>query len=337
VDGLGLYDQQDLISNAFQIICKESLDSSTAAPPKFSRINFDGIPLQYSLALGASEPSLQFISEIRRPDSSNIANLNLSKVRIQALFALLCIDNAGFPLSDLLDEMLPENDPDLRSDHAGTIWISPSFTLNDKPKLTLYLNANWGATEKRLARLERFASYFGGEVHWRKFAALTNEQMNPLGVAVTLNGDSEPAGRIYLSTFGRRVDYFMDLARALTQCGFDTLFERYAATMLGEASRYPTQSAVCSIGAGPAADADLKIELCGHCAFTSDVDAAKRCIDWLAHMKVDPAPYLELLKILSEDQLSSTSSVVHAYTGLGVKRNRPYTSIYLKPHPTYTE
>ena len=232
--------------------------------------------------------------------------------------------------------MVPENDLDLLSDHAGTIWISPSFSLHDKPKLTLYMNAKWGPANKRLDRLEKFARYLAAEAHWRKFAALAKEEMEPLGVAVTLSGDSQPTGRIYMSTFGRRVDYFMNIARALTQCAFDTLFERYAAITLGEACKYPTQSAVCSIGVSSAADPDLKIELCGHCAFTSDLEARARCLDWLAHMKVNPTPYLDLLEILSEDQLSSTSSVMHAYAGLGVKRNQPYTTIYLKPNPTYT-
>ena len=266
-----------------------------------------------------------------------MANLKLSKLRIQSLLDLLNIDNATFPLTNLLNEMLPENDPELLSDHAGTIWISPSFSPHDKPKLTLYINAKWGPANKRLDRLEKFASYFAAEVHWRKFAQLAKEEMEPLGIAVTLSGDSQPTGRIYMSTFGRRVDYFMNLSRELTQCAVDTLFERFAAITLGEACKYPTQSAVCSIGVGSAADPDLKIELCGHCAFTSDIEARARCLDWLAHMRVDPAPYLDLLEILSEGQLSSTSSVVHAYAGLGVKRNQPYTTIYLKPSPTYTE
>lgn len=332
-----MHDQQNLIFNAFDLICRESLGTLSVAPPRFSRINFDGIPLQYSLALGAFEPGLQFISETRAPEPSNIANLKLSKSRIQSLLDLLHIDNATFPLTNLLNEMLPENDPDLLSDHAGTIWISPSFSLHSKPKLTLYINAKWGPTNQRLDRLEKFASYLAAEVPWRKFAQLAKEAMEPLGVAVTLSGDSQPTGRIYMSTFGRRVDYFVNLSRALTQCALDTLFERFAAITLGEACKYPTQSAVCSIGVGSAADLDLKIELCGHCAFTSDIEAKARCLDWLAHLNVYPIPYLNLLEILSEGELSSKSSVVHAYTGLGVKRNQPYTSIYLKPSPTYTE
>jgi hypothetical protein len=313
------------------------LSTTSVAPPRFSRINFDGIPLQYSLALGAFEPVLQFISETRAPESSNIANLKLTKLRIQSLLDLLGIDNAAFPLTKLLDEILPEDDLDLLSDHAGTIWISPSFARHDKPKLTLYMNVKWGPVNKRLERLETFASYLAAEVHWEKFAALVKDEMEPLGVAITLSGDSQPSGRIYMSTFGKRVDYFMNIARALTQCGFDSLFERYAAITLGEACKYPTQSAVCSIGTGSAADPDLKIELCGHCAFASDLEARGKCLDWLADMKVDPAPYIDLLKILSEDQLSPTSSLVHAYAGVGVKRNQPYTTIYLKPNPTFTE
>src|SRR2546430_2756349 len=56
----GLDDQRDLIVAAFEMICSESLATATSGPPPdFSRINADGIPLQYSFAAGAFETPLQ--------------------------------------------------------------------------------------------------------------------------------------------------------------------------------------------------------------------------------------------------------------------------------------
>lgn len=336
LESLGLHPQRDVILTAFEIIGAESFGSFSTEPPRFSRINLDGLPLQYALALGAFEPTLQFVSEARVPRSSNLAHIKLSKEKIETLCRLLLMDEGTFALTKLLDEMVPETDPDLLSDHAGALWISPSFTRHKSPKLTLYMNAKWGSAKKQKDRLERFASYFCAEAHWEKFAALAEDEMQPLGVAVNLSKESQATGRIYLSTFGKRVDYFADLARALNNRSLDVLIERYATITLAAASMYPTQSAVCSIGIGMTRDPELKIELCGHCAFANDVDAKARCLEWLAYMNIDSQPYLQLLEILSEGCLNPTSSVLHAYVGIGIKEGQPYSTIYLKPTPVHT-
>jgi hypothetical protein len=331
-----LRDQRDQILRAFALICKESLGTqANSPPPNFSRINFDGIPLQYSLALGAFEPALQFIGEAGGADSSNSARLELSKERISSLLELLRIDGPSFRLSELLDEMAPAGDPDLLSDHAGSLWLSPSFSARQAAKLTVYINAKWGPDKKRIDRLDRFASYLGADLHWEKFETLANSEAGPLGAAVTLSGDSRPTGRIYLSTYGRPVDYFVSLARAMTKSSFAKLFESFATIILGEDCQYPTRSGVCSVGLGTDGEPALKFELCGHCAFENDVQAKSRCLEWLTLMKVDPTPYLRLLATLSENHLSPASSVLHAYVGVGLKRNQPYTTIYLKPNPIH--
>jgi hypothetical protein len=329
----GLESQLQQVIAAFEMILRESLATPyNCPPPNFSRINFDGIPLQYSLALGAFEPALQFIGEASIPGSSTAARLKVSKERISTLIELLDIESSSFALSELLDETVPEADQDLLWDPAGALWLSPTFSPDRKPKLTIYINAKWGADHKRRRRLDRFASILGAEEQWRKFEELAYGQMSPLGAAVTLTADSRPTGRIYLSAFGKTVDYYASLARAMTAASFDQLLGRYASITLGEDCKYPTQSAVCSIGLDSVEEPDLKFELCGHCAFASDVEARSKCLDWLAFQNVDPTPYLLVLDTLSENRLGSTASTLHAYVGIGLKRGQPYSTIYLKPN-----
>jgi hypothetical protein len=89
---------------------------------------------------------------------------------------------------------------------------------------------------------------------------------------------------------------------------------------------------VCSVGLNSGEEPDLKFELCGHCAFVSDLDARSACLDWLAFQNVDPTPYRLLSDTLSGNYLNATASTLHAYVGIGLKRGQPYSTIYLKPN-----
>ncbi len=104
--------------------------------------------------------------------------------------------------------------------------------------------------------------------------------------------------------------------------------------MLGNDRAYPTQSAVFSVGFEQGADAppDVKIEFCGHCLFQGDVEARDRCLEWLTLRNINPHAYTDQLEVLA-GPMSATKVNTHVYLGLGWKKQREYTTIYLKPHP----
>lgn len=332
ISGFGLRHESERVLGAFGIICGDCLRTPRdRPPPNFSRINFDGLPLQYSLALGAFEPTLQFIGEAGAAGSSAAARLKVNTETISRLVGLLGLDKLTFPLPELLREMVPESDPHLLCGHADTLWLSPSFSPSARPRLTVYINVRWGDEDGRRRRLARFASYLGDETLWGDFRDFTDGEMEPLGAAVTLAADSPPTGRVYVSAFGKSLEYYANLTRALTDTRFERLFRRFMKTMLSEDCQYPTRSVVCSVRIGPGGATDFKFELCGHCAFESDTQAKSRHMNWLSSIGVDAAPYLSLLDALAGGRLNATSAVAHAYTGVGLKAGMPYSTIYLKP------
>jgi len=328
----GLDRSQETIARAYHLICRESLAIPKGRrPPNFSRINQDGTPFQFSLTLGAFRPPLQFLSEAGIPGSSNEDRLLLSKERIGSLCTLF---GAKEPRSDdfnLLDEMVPAGDPDLRADPAGAVWIGTRFAPEDEPKLKIYLNVKWGPAPKRWARLNPFASYFGAAARWQELEKLVKAEMEPLGAALIYDSGHPPSGRIYLSAYGRPLAYYRYLARLTTNMAFQSLFERYTETLLRADCRYPTHSIVCSFGFDPQGNLDFKFEMCAHCAFASDVEARGRCLDWLKLQEVEPTGYLQMLEILSDGVLSETEPLLHCYVGLGLKRDQPYSTFYFKP------
>jgi hypothetical protein len=80
------------------------------------------------------------------------------------------------------------------------------------------------------------------------------------------------------------------------------------------------------------APADVKIEFCGHCLLQSDVEARDRCLRWLTLLNIDPQVYSDQLEVLAR-QMSPTRVNTHVYLGLGWKKEREYTTIYLKSRP----
>jgi hypothetical protein len=102
--------------------------------------------------------------------------------------------------------------------------------------------------------------------------------------------------------------------------------------MLGGDRAYPTQSVVFSVGFEQGTDGppDVKIEFCGHCLFQADSQARDRCLEWLTLRDIDPQAYTDQLEVLA-GQMSATKVDAHVFLGLGWKKQREYTTIYLKP------
>jgi len=232
---------------------------------------------------------------------------------------------------DLLDRVAPASDTNLLAENAGAFWIGVSFSPEAKPKLKIYINGKWGSEKKRWARLDSFISHFDGNERWQETEKILITGMNPLGMALTLSGDSQPSGRVYVSAYGNQLHYYERLVRFVTNERKYNLFKLFTETFLGEDQLYPTRSVVCSFGFDSRAKLDFKFEMCGHCIFSSDIDASERCLNWLRTLNVDPTAYLHTLQLLSEGHLSETNVDLHCFVGYGLKQKEIYTSFYLKP------
>jgi hypothetical protein len=153
--------------------------------------------------------------------------------------------------------------------------------------------------------------------------------LEPLGVSLDLAADRPPAGRIYLSGYGRSVREYERLVGALDPA-LGGWLPRYFAIMLGDDARRPTRSAVLSVG-GLSSRPDYKLELCAHCAMPSDAEARERSLEWLEQVGVSPEPYLGALDVLAEGPLSGAATAVHVYLGIGTRHGALHSTVYLNP------
>jgi hypothetical protein len=327
---LGLRRQAATVRQTYHRLCAESLALPVGTRPlRWSRLNADGTPFQLALALGPGATALQFLAETGPPLADNVARLAAAHEAIEELADRFGAARSLPAARGLLEELAPSADRDLLGDEAGAIWIGASFTPEGSPRLKVYVNAKWGKETSRWARVERFAAAVGLDAPWQRAEPLVLGTLEPLGVSLDLAADRPPAGRVYLSGYGRSVREYELLVGAFDPA-LSSWLRRYCTTLLGDDARRPTRSAVFSFG-GPSSRPDSKLELCAHCAFAGDVAARERSLAWLEQLAVSPAPYLGALDVLSEGPLSDAATDVHVYLGVGTRRGAPYSTFYLNP------
>lgn len=320
---------------AYDLICSESLGLHPGAQAtRSSRLNHDGTPIQYALALGRGAVALQFLSEAGDPELSYTDRIEFVESRVRTLSALLQLKGDLDYVGALIDRTAAMNAHEADPDRGGTFWIGTSFAPGGKRGLKIYINGKNGTENEQWARLDRFAAHFGDLEKQHELRRLVTGKMLPLGMAISLSGDESPAGRVYFSGYGNRVSYYEHLLR---HCGGEQhvdAFGEYTEMMLGEDRAYPTQSVVFSVGICPtvSSQTDAKIEFCGHCLFQSDSQALDRCLRWLSLRKIDARHYVELLDVIA-GSMSPAKVNTHIYLGLGWQEQQEYTTIYLKPHP----
>jgi hypothetical protein len=312
-------------------ICDHSLAyNAHQAPQGFSRINYDGTPFQFAVASGAPTPALRFLSDPAAWVSSGAERIKLGQDCIRNISRLLNLEAELLKVSTLLDEIAPSSNPALVADHAGAFWIGVNFAPGQEPQLVIYVNSKWGKVHEAWNRLRRFVSYFDGDQQWGQIERAVANDMQPVGVALTLARGNSPEGRVYLSSYGKLMTWYEDLP--IWNESLKPFLRQYAELIFDEDRSYPLPTVVCSFGFGGSSDSDAKFEVCGHCIFPSDVEAVRRLRAWLRSADIDEAPYLDVLKIVSENCLSGNAPVLHSYVGLGLKKSNPYSTVYLKPH-----
>jgi hypothetical protein len=327
----GVQQARPLIERSYGLLCRESLAFPYGRrPSRPSRLNADGTPFQFSLTVGASRPPFQFVTDTGARCGSNAQRISADRDLIRELSVLCDADHSLPETYRLLDEIAPPSDAGLLAEEAGATWLGMSFSPGQRPRLKIYINVKWGDSVTRWARLAAFSGHLGAAACWAGARAVIGGELEPLGASLVI-GARSTSGRIYLSGYGKPFSYYEKLARTFGGAVFQEHLRRYGEALLQGDYAYPTQSVVCSLGIRSGWPADFKVELCGHCAFDSDVEAKERCVELLQRLNLSTAHYLPVVDLLSQSQLSASGTRLHSYLGTGSGRGIPYSTFYFNP------
>ena len=328
---VGLAEQRSFLSRTCELLCAEAGDYPVGGrPPRRSALNADGTPVQLSMMLREKLVSVQILSDAVAPELSGQERILAGRACADELAGVFGARRELSGVATLLEAIAPAQDPRLLADTAGAFWVGASFAPGRDPTLKLYVNTRWGEEGGRWERLARFAAALGAREGWQRARGLVGDELSPLGVALGARAGAPVVGRIYLGGYGRSWDRLAALAGDFDGDGgaFASRVHRFARELLAAEYAYPSRSVVLSLGVRGGRLADVKVELCGHCAFDSDPQARERCGRWLAEDRYASAIYGRVVSILSDRPLSGPRATLHSYVGVGSSGER---SFYFNP------
>lgn len=331
----GVAPQASMIRRAYRALCGASLAIEPGAcAPECSRINTDGTPFQFALHLhAAGAPALQFLGETGR-SAGKPEDPTLELAFVEQLGDMLGLSAQVARVRPWLESWTQHRDWEPGAGMAKTLWFALAFAPGTKPVLTVYLNDAWGQPLERWRRLQALADRLGAPAGCECHGAAL--PLAPLGAALVLRADGRCSGRVYLSGFGVAVERYREtLSSQADGRRAVEAFDGFVYHLLGDDAGYPTRSSVYSYELSAAPSNAVKIELCAHCAFDDDRQAAARISAWLTASRMGCDVYRATLDVLLGGRTLSTTGRpgVHSFVGLGLRSGEPYASIYLNPGP----
>jgi hypothetical protein len=328
---LGLGTAGELLGHCHDVLLADSCGHPAGGRPhRRSALNIDGTPVQLSLSLRSDGSGLQFLGEAGPPELSNAERLATSRDRLRRVAILLGAGSSLAGIEPLADTLVPSAARELLADHAGAVWLGAGCAPGAAPHVKLYCNAKWGEASSRWQRLGRVATSFGIGSDWPALRALDSFGLAPLGTGLRVAGGSAAAARIYLSGYGLSWTHIKEIGARFADAAFDEHISRLAMTLPGDGHQWPTRSVVCSFAVAPGHLTDVKVELCAHCAFSTDAEARARCLRWLDDNDAAVSAYSRTLEILAPGGMSHAAVALHSHFGVD---SRGVRTIYFNPRP----
>ena len=325
---LDLHEREVEIRRCFDMVCADSLRPGAG----WSSLNIDGTPVQFALSLVKGQrPAFEFIGEAFR---SGMAYAERRGSGLESMARLAETIGVKTELNIVRSHLAALGDDRTAGDcedPAGAFWLGAAFESAGSASMTIYANARRGTEAARWKRLAEFAGSIADADWPRVFAIAEAGDFKPLGAGARIRKERRPDLRVYFAAYGVKLQ---DYRRMYCEAGagepFDNALTVFFETALGEDAAFPTRSAVFSFGSNGDGEWAPKLELCGHCAWRTDDEAKMLCGTWLERMGMDADVYRDAVRILTDDERRQQAGV-HAYVGVGMRRDQPYASIYLNP------
>ncbi|HLH44510.1 MAG TPA: hypothetical protein VKV74_16075 [Bryobacteraceae bacterium] len=335
----GLSGRRGEILDTYDRICRESLSMAPGRQrPEGCRLNRDGTAIQFSLALQRGRAAaLQFLGEAGSPSLNDAERAEVGVQTIADVSERLGLEPETKRVLDLMPQLAPRKGTRRSGSGPGVYWIGASFPPAGGPALTIYVNTRFGEDQHPWSCAQTAAEFCGQGDSWKRVKGALSPALTPLGTAFTISAHHPVSARTYFSGYGLRWRDYRDLFEnisATAQAG--DLIDRYTLATIGEERQYPLRSAVCSFQFEPGGAMNPKFELCAHCAYLNDAEAARRSQAWIESEGMDSGLYLDMVELLGAAPKASAPKL-HAYVGVGVRGEEPYSTVYLNPGPGISE
>jgi hypothetical protein len=334
LERFGVGERRAEILGCIDLVCGESLQEGAGR----SSLNADGTPLQLALSVTAGQPAaFEFVGEAFVAGADGYeARRAIALHRMRTLAETIGVGPELGAVRPRLEALAGAGRAGDGEDGAGAFWLGASFAPVGEAAMTVYGNVRRGNEAGRWQRLAAFAGGMGSADWSSLLETAETSGLSPLGAGVHLRPGGSTRCRLYFRAYGRRPDEHRRMfGRAGGGGAFDRALAGFFEELLGAGRIHPTRSAVVSFGSDAEAPLLPKLELCAHCAWSTDAEAAQRCQSWLTRSGLDAGLYRDALGILAGGREAPGAAMIHTFVGAGMRRGTPYASMYLNPgrHP----
>ncbi|MCA9773434.1 MAG: hypothetical protein KC466_13555 [Myxococcales bacterium] len=328
--------RRQTLRSVFECLTAGALDRPPSPPfSGLSRINADGLPFQWSLAVGAAGRSVRFLCEAGMPGTSARARYRTSRERLWKACEILDVSPPTTFDNVVVRRLMPDVG-DWPAHWRSGLWFGVGATA-EGIGLKPYLNLNRGAPIDRWRRVGRILQDLGRSGALKRLcdlSGLVSQDSWPVGAAV----DLLPRGGI-----GRVKIYFRSgvVDRAWLARWYDAVrpTEAPAVAALLDAfsyagrAPYPDRAFTVSLEWHPGDDEPtLKTDLAATRWIASDRDLVAGTTRLLSDLGLDVSEYFGALRALGALPADPSRARTHRFIGLGFEPDGTrHVNVYLEP------
>lgn len=311
----------------------EGLEGPFKTPRRFSAINGDGFPFQWSVSLGGQTPSLRFLTDCGIPGSRISERIKHTRARLGDVAVQFGLRDSLPHLDSALAQLLPEASA-LDASLMG-LCLAVELDSIGGVGIKVYVNSELADVGERYDRFERCLDSLGraGAVkRLRTFQTTLGRSIAPAFSAL----DLVPKGIGRIKLYFRPMDgsvRFAALAAEAAGCdqAESQLLPLHRAFCNGES--YPARAVDFSVEFPPEGLATgFKLDLNTGLLSGSDAEVDERVLNLLNELSFDSQPYALVREIVAG---SCSNERVRSilFVGLAVRGLERRVNVYFHPFP----
>ncbi|PFH07882.1 hypothetical protein BCF11_0230 [Collimonas sp. PA-H2] len=313
----------------------EGLEGPFKKPRRFSAINGDGFPFQWSVSLGRQTASLRFLTDCGVPGSRISERIKHTRARLGDVAVQLGLTDSLPHLDSALAQLLPEASA-LDASLMG-LCLAVELDSSGGVGIKVYVNSEVGDVGERYDRFERCLDFLGRPGAVKRLRTLQMTFGGSIAPAFSAL-DLVPKGIGRIKLYFRPTDgnaRFAALAAQAVGCdqAESQLLPLHRAFCNGEG--YPAQAVDFSVEFPPEGLATgFKLDLNTGLLFGSDAEVDERVLNLLNELSFDSQPYALVREIVAG---SCSNEHVRSilFVGLAVRGLERKVNVYFHPFPAH--
>jgi hypothetical protein len=320
------------MDTCFAVLTDEALRGPFGAGPhRFSAMNGDGVPFQWSVSVGPRPGGVRFLVDCGVPGTSISARLAHTRDLLARLAGdgMLRIDQAG--LDRALRYLLPQ--PDLLDTSLMGVWLAGALLRDGTSHFKVYVNALAGEVAPRYYRFGTCLAAHGRMLAVERLAALVavvGERAVPVATAFDLTDRGVGRFKMYFRPRGGDPTLLVAAAEALGQTGAMPMLELLRRTLTLDGD-YPVGAVVFSAEFPEFERAgDFKVDVNTALTLTTDAEADRRIRTLIAAVGLADDEYRDMRDVVVGARAAPERRQL-LFVGLALRAKETRVNVYMHP------